>query len=367
MEGITLICISIVQDVKAVFNLKNTLSFGDQGYFFLQDGNCTMQQNTALCPSNYTKEKRMDTSPHTSDFVNVNGIRLHYLDWGGDGDVLLFLAGMGCNAHIFDDFAPRFTDNFHVMALTRRGHGESDHPETGYDIDTLTDDIRQFLEALGIEKVILVGHSMANVELSRFNALYPERVNKLIFLDAAYDRHSETYKNMVENSPWRKIQPPGLDVDYYTEEEYFASMKRAYPSFTLIWTEAMVQQSLHEIVKTPEGKVADRMSDSISKAITDTLTSYVLEDSKIIAHTLAFFSLSKGLNTISDDWMTEEQKTELKSYVETREDSWTRESIEQFRQNVPHATIIEIPQGHHYCFIQQEELVYQEMRRFLLV
>jgi hypothetical protein len=38
----------------------------------------------------------MDKSPHKSDFVNVNGIKLHYLDWGGSGDVLLFLAGMGC-------------------------------------------------------------------------------------------------------------------------------------------------------------------------------------------------------------------------------------------------------------------------------
>jgi pimeloyl-ACP methyl ester carboxylesterase len=81
----------------------------------------------------------LDTSPHKSDFVNVNGIRLHYLDWGGSGDVLLFLAGMGCNAHIFDHFAPRFTDKFHVIALTRRGQIRS--PETGY-TDTLTDDIR---------------------------------------------------------------------------------------------------------------------------------------------------------------------------------------------------------------------------------
>src|SRR5687767_12149238 len=139
------------------------------------------------------EEVAMDKSPHTSDFVSVNAIKLHYLDWGGEGDVLLFLAGMGCNAHIFDSFATRFTDKFKVLALTRRGHGESDHPETGYDVDTLTEDIRQFLDALGFEKVILAGHSMAGVELSHFSALYPERVLKLIFLDAAFDRSSASY------------------------------------------------------------------------------------------------------------------------------------------------------------------------------
>lgn len=48
MEEITLVYIHIVQGLGVIFNLKNTLSFGDQEYFFLQDGNCTMQQNTAL-------------------------------------------------------------------------------------------------------------------------------------------------------------------------------------------------------------------------------------------------------------------------------------------------------------------------------
>ena len=307
----------------------------------------------------------MDKSTHESCQIQVNGINVHYLNWGGSGDVLLFLAGMGCNAHIFDDLAPRFIDSFHVMALTRRGHGESDHPETGYDADTLTEDIRQFLDALGIEKVILAGHSMANVELSHFSALYPERVLKLIFLDAAYDRASVSYKDMVESSPWRRIQAPGLDVDYYSAEEYFAAMKRAYPSFSLIWTEALEQQSYHEITTAPDGKIVDRMSDAVSEALNETLRSYVLEDSKIKAPALAFFALSKGLNTISKEWMTDEQQTALAEHVESRENAWTRESIELFRRNVPHARIVEIPDGHHYCFIEQGELVYEEMRSFL--
>lgn len=308
----------------------------------------------------------MDKSPHKSGFVSVNGIKLHYLDWGGSGDVLLFLAGMGCNAHVFDNLAPRFIDKFHAMALTRRGHGESDHPEEGYDIETLTEDICQFMDTLGIEKVIMAGHSMASVELSHFAALYPERVIKLVFLDAAYDRSSETSKYLRENNPWKNIQSPGMDVNHYKEEDYFAATKRAFPSFTVIWNEAMAEQSLHEISKTPEGKIIDRMSDTITKAITNTLTSYVPEDAKIKAPTLAFFSMSKCLYTISDEWMTEEQKVEIRNYFEAVETPWTRENINKFQQNVSHARIVEIPDGHHYCFISHEELVYEEMRRFLL-
>lgn len=308
----------------------------------------------------------MDKSPHRSDHLSVNGIKLHYLDWGGAGDALLFLAGMGCNAHIFDDLAPRFSDKFHVMALTRRGHGESDHPETGYDVDTLTEDLRQFMDALGIEKVILAGHSMAGVELSHFATLHPERIFKLIYLDAAFDRASPAYKNMLEKNPLMKLQPPGLNDDYYSAEDYFASLKRGYPALAAIWGQLIQEQGLHEITQTADGKVVDKMTDAIGKAINNTLTSYVPEDANIKAPTLSIYAISNGPYYISNEWMTEAQRAQILEFFETVNYSWIRENIEQFRQNVPHAKIVEIPQGHHYCFIKKEGLVYDEMRRFLL-
>ena len=56
----------------------------------------------------------------------VNGVKLHYLDWDGKGEVLLSLPGLSCTARIFDGLAPKFTDHFRVLALTRRGFGQSD-------------------------------------------------------------------------------------------------------------------------------------------------------------------------------------------------------------------------------------------------
>ena len=308
----------------------------------------------------------MDTSPHKSDFVNVNGIRLHYLDWGGSGDVVLFLAGMGCNAHIFDHFAPRFTDKFHVIALTRRGHGESDHPEAGYDVDTLTEDIRQFMEVLEIDKAILVGHSMAGTELSHFAALHSEQVLKLVFLDAAFDRSNAAYKNMLDKNPLRKIQASGLDGDYYTTEDYIAATKKAFPALAAIWSVAMQEQSLHEMIQTADGKVVDKMSEDIGKALNDMMASYAPEDAKIKAPTLGIYAISNGRYYISDDWMTEEQKSQVKDYFETVSNSWITENIEKFQRNVPHAKVVVLPEGHHYCFIKKEEEVYDEMRKFLL-
>ena len=55
---------------------------------------------------------------------------------------------MSCTAHIFDDLVPKFTDHFRVLALTRRGFGQSDKPASGYDTKSLVQDIVEFLDAL---------------------------------------------------------------------------------------------------------------------------------------------------------------------------------------------------------------------------
>ena len=146
----------------------------------------------------------MNSSIPKSDFVHVNGIRLHYLDWGGDGQTLIFLTGMGSSAYIFGGFAPLFIDKFRVLALTRRGQGNSDYPESGYDADTLTEDIRQFMDSLNIDKAILAGHSLAGVELTHFAATSPERVEKLVYLDALDDRRKE--RVIMEQHPLRNVQ-----------------------------------------------------------------------------------------------------------------------------------------------------------------
>lgn len=120
-------------------------------------------------------------------FARVNGVTLHYLDWGGTGDLLLFLPGWGHTAHSFDGIAPAFTDRYHVMGLTRRGHGASEKPAPGYGLETLVQDVVAFLDAVGAKRTILVGHSFAGLEMPLVAARIPVRIAGLVFLDAVYD------------------------------------------------------------------------------------------------------------------------------------------------------------------------------------
>jgi pimeloyl-ACP methyl ester carboxylesterase len=117
-------------------------------------------------------------------------VRIHVLDFGGTGMPLVFLSGIGNNAHVFDDFAQRFTGKHRVIAITRRGFGESSHPASGYDQPTLVSDIRAVLDSMGIKRAVFAGHSIGGYEITHFAATYPDRVAGLVYLDAGSDQAS---------------------------------------------------------------------------------------------------------------------------------------------------------------------------------
>jgi pimeloyl-ACP methyl ester carboxylesterase len=297
-----------------------------------------------------------------SDFVHVNGIRLHYLDWGGTGPALIFLTGMGSSAYIFNKFAPRFADKFRVLALTRRGQGDSDYPESGYDADTLTEDICQFMDRLHIEKAILAGHSLAGVELTHFAATYQTRVEKLIYLDALDDRRG--FPAIREQNPLGDVENKKEESFPRTLNEYIANMKRNIPEFAEIWSELWDEEISHGVKVSEDGVFVDRMPASVEKMMSENLIDgYAPKRVEANIPILSFFAprTPKLSNAYS-----EEQKAAYYEFHRNVNEPFGRALISEFHSRFPHAKIVVIPEGHHYCFIAQEELVYNEMRKFLL-
>jgi pimeloyl-ACP methyl ester carboxylesterase len=249
-----------------------------------------------------------------------------------------------------------------VLALTRRGHGDSDFPDSGYDLETLTEDLKQFLDALKIENVILAGSSMAHVEICHFSALYPERVLKIIYLEAAYDRTK--FRRFEEQYPLKGVKPPGADDPCYSIEEYIAHTKKMSPEIADIWDDLYAEAILHEVKFTTEGTVVDRISVELNQKFISISRNYPPEDAKTSAPVLSFYALPHPF--VFPDHLTAEQKEVLLKYRQEIRIPILRECIEQFRRDVPHARIVEIPRGHHWCFIKHEELVYEEMWKFLI-
>src|SRR5262249_33924338 len=118
--------------------------------------------------------------------VVVGELSLSFLEWGTAGrPALCFLHGGAPHAHWFDRAAPAFTDRFHVIALDQRGHGESEWAKPpAYATENFAADLLDFVDALGLGQVALIGHSMGGHNAMSFSAWHPERVRALVIIDS---------------------------------------------------------------------------------------------------------------------------------------------------------------------------------------
>jgi esterase len=120
-----------------------------------------------------------------SEFIDVNGLKLHYIDYGSEGRPhLVLLHGLNGNAHAFDLVAPNLAASHHVLALDLRGHGDSQWgPPDGYTPPNYLRDIGAFLKALSIEKASFIGSSMGGAMAMIFATLAPDIVDRLVLND----------------------------------------------------------------------------------------------------------------------------------------------------------------------------------------
>lgn len=251
-----------------------------------------------------------DTSPHLERFVQANGIRLHYLDWGGEREPLVLLTGYGATAHTFDSLAPRLTKRFHVLALTRRGQPPSERPSSGYDLATLTTDVEAFLRALGLRRVHLVGHSFGGTEMTQFATLHPEHVASLVYLDAALEPSAA--QAIMKDNPFPPPEAPAGSP--------WAQVNEWWPS-------------------------------------------YSPDFSKLRAPALAFYAV-QDRNPATPKSASEEVRQRADEFWRTKWTPMVRRTAEKFGGQVPNARVIVLENAGHYLFRDREDEVVREMEKF---
>jgi len=97
-----------------------------------------------------------------------DGTKLFYRDWG-QGDVVVFVASQAVPGDIWNYNVPPLVESgLRCVTFDRRGHGRSDEPGHGYDIDTLADDLRAVLVGLDLRDITLIGHSLGGAEVIRY-------------------------------------------------------------------------------------------------------------------------------------------------------------------------------------------------------
>ena len=134
---------------------------------------------------------------YTDRFIEVNGLRLHYLDWGSPAGndskpPFIMLHGISRVAHQFDHLAPYFTAKYHVIALDMRGHGDSAwSPEGAYVVEDYVKDLEAFADKLSLRDLTLLGNSTGGRVVQVYAGLHPDRVSRLIVEDVGPERTNE--------------------------------------------------------------------------------------------------------------------------------------------------------------------------------
>ncbi len=128
----------------------------------------------------------LNAAASTSHFADVNGVKLHYLDYGTSGKrPMLCVHGGAAHAHWFDYVAPGLTPDHHVYSVDLRGHGDSAWAEpASYCWKYFSDDINALVEKLDLRDYVLVGHSMGGMVSLVHAATHPGRVGALVVIDS---------------------------------------------------------------------------------------------------------------------------------------------------------------------------------------
>jgi len=154
-------------------------------------------------------------------YIEVNGIGLHYLDWGSNGKPpLLMLHGISRVAHQFDHIAPGFNKDYHVFAIDMRGHGDSGwSPDGAYLVEDYVKDLEAFVDKLNLRDLVLLGNSTGGRVVQVYAGLHPNRVSRLISEDVGPER-----TNDIASAFTRQVQQEANG--WASEEDLVAQLKR---------------------------------------------------------------------------------------------------------------------------------------------
>ncbi len=187
-------------------------------------------------------------------WLELRGLKFHYRDWGGHSVKMVLLHGLSSQSHIYDLVAPRLAEDFHVVALDQRGHGESDKPSDGYDFANVTDDLVAFLDAMQWKRAIIVGHSWGGNVALEFGARHPDRVAALVFIDGGF-LDIQARPEMTWERTEKELAPPNFVGTLVTK---FKAMIQDYAG--KLWTQDVENVILNNFEILPDQTIRPRLS-----------------------------------------------------------------------------------------------------------
>jgi pimeloyl-ACP methyl ester carboxylesterase len=156
--------------------------------------------------------------------VKGDGIEINLAVWQGAGQPILCIHGITANCRCWGTLADALAPEYRVIAMDLRGRGQSDRPSEGYALAYHLKDINRLLDDLGLERAVIMGHSLGAFIGLAFAAEYPKRVERLILVDGGGDLSQEQMEKVFVG-----IKPAldRLGQEFHSAEAYLEKMKAA--------------------------------------------------------------------------------------------------------------------------------------------
>lgn len=167
-------------------------------------------------------------------YVESNGLKLHYVDWGGPSNKpMILLHGLGDCARSWDFFSREMCKDYRVIALDHRGHGDSSYTESHhYVLTDYVDDVKMLVQCLGLQSMVLVGHSTGGRNAFKYAVDHMDNVDALVIVDASPDgmnplfcrlfhlvhRGPAEWDNLEDVEGWLRLRQPFSSEDMISHQ-----------------------------------------------------------------------------------------------------------------------------------------------------
>ncbi len=193
--------------------------------------------------------------PVSDDFIVANGLRFHYVQWGEHGIPIICLHGITGNAFSFQALADNLSSDHRVFAYDLRGRGDSDKPASGYSIPMHAADLAALIDALELERPVVIGHSLGGFIALYFAAHYPHKLRKLVLIDAGTPL---PWKTSQERPVWLNTSFSRLGNPVPSFTEYIQRLK-ATPFLGPYWNEYMDAYYKHDVRREDDQSVVSKV------------------------------------------------------------------------------------------------------------
>jgi pimeloyl-ACP methyl ester carboxylesterase len=193
----------------------------------------------------------MSISPVQDEFIVAGDLTFHYVQWGEQGPPIIVIHGLTANAFCFQAFADDLSSDHRVYAYDLRGRGDSDKPESGYSVPIHAIDLAELIDELGLDQPVVVGHSLGALIGLYFASRYPEKLSKLVLIDAGAPL---PWKTTEEQPAWLTASINRLGTPVPSFEEYKQRLQSA-PFLGPYWNQYVDLYFEHDVRTQHDGSV----------------------------------------------------------------------------------------------------------------